>query len=227
MQEFISSIKDNIANRLNSSLYGSFLISWCLWNWKAIYITIFVDQKLIYSKSNILKIEYLSDLYSLKPWLPLFSTIANTLILPAISAYIITFWLCKIEYIFFKKTVENQNIKKKIVLEQESIFLEKEKINLQTKNQIFSNMSTEEKWGKEFDDNISNSSFYNSIGSLQNCLYKFNGYIETRDSTMSAEHLSVIISFNLAKYSEGSYNKLEITEKGKYFLRKYVLMKHN
>ncbi|WP_406845030.1 hypothetical protein [Flavobacterium soyae] len=42
-----------IYERTTSPFYGSFIISWCLWNWKIIYLTFFVSQdKIDYIVTN-------------------------------------------------------------------------------------------------------------------------------------------------------------------------------
>ena len=42
-----------IYERTASPFYGSFIISWCLWNWKIIYLTFFVSQdKIDYIVTN-------------------------------------------------------------------------------------------------------------------------------------------------------------------------------
>jgi len=67
-----------IYERTTSPFYGSFIISWSIWNWKIIYLTFFVSQEKIDSN----KIDYIVNN---------FSNIGNILIFPLTSSiFIIT-----------------------------------------------------------------------------------------------------------------------------------------
>lgn len=65
-----------IYERTTSPFYGSFIISWCLWNWKIIYLTFFVSQDKIDSN----KIDYIINN---------FSETKNIFLFPLISSIII------------------------------------------------------------------------------------------------------------------------------------------
>jgi hypothetical protein len=67
-----------IYERTTSPFYGSFIISWSLWNWKIIYLTFFVSQE----KIDLNKIDYIVNN---------FSNIGNIFIFPLLSSiFIIT-----------------------------------------------------------------------------------------------------------------------------------------
>ncbi|MEG2099957.1 MAG: hypothetical protein RRY99_00445 [Flavobacterium sp.] len=67
-----------IYERTTSPFYGSFIVSWCLWNWKIIYLTFFVSQDKIDSN----KIDYIATN---------FSAFENIFIFPLLSSiFIIT-----------------------------------------------------------------------------------------------------------------------------------------
>lgn len=67
-----------IHERTTSRFYGSFIISWSLWNWKIIYLTFFVSQ----NKIDTNKIDYIINN---------FSNVGNILIFPFLSSiFIIT-----------------------------------------------------------------------------------------------------------------------------------------
>lgn len=67
-----------IYERTTSPFYGSFTISWCLWNWKIIYLTFFISQDKIDSN----KIDYI---------ITNFSAFENIFVFPLLSSlFIIT-----------------------------------------------------------------------------------------------------------------------------------------
>jgi hypothetical protein len=79
------SFTDVLKERASSPFYGSFIISWLIWNWKIVYLTIFIDQDLI---APVTKIQYIEQHYS---WwvfvilLPLLSTFFLIAIVPYLA----------------------------------------------------------------------------------------------------------------------------------------------
>lgn len=84
LEETKKSINTILNERVSSPFYGTLIISWLLWNWKIIYLTIFISEKTL--KKN--KIDYIvsnyNDCYHLILY-PLLSTIIILTILPFIT----------------------------------------------------------------------------------------------------------------------------------------------
>ncbi len=57
--EIYASVESALTDRFSSSMYGTFVIAWCLWNWQAVYITFFVDQNIIFQSLHQFKIDYI------------------------------------------------------------------------------------------------------------------------------------------------------------------------
>ncbi|HMI77690.1 MAG TPA: hypothetical protein VK484_02805, partial [Ferruginibacter sp.] len=71
--------------RISSPLYGTFIISWLIWNWKIIYLTIFINKDDI-QPSN--KIQYILDNYInwwVLLWFPLISTVVLITVIPLVA----------------------------------------------------------------------------------------------------------------------------------------------
>jgi hypothetical protein len=51
--EIKKSINSILFERLTSPLYGTLIISWLIWNWKIIYLTLFVDSEENYEEIEI------------------------------------------------------------------------------------------------------------------------------------------------------------------------------
>jgi hypothetical protein len=60
IEETKKSIQSILYQRVSSPFYGTSIVSWLIWNWKVIYLTIFVSEKII-KKS---KIDFIVDNYS-------------------------------------------------------------------------------------------------------------------------------------------------------------------
>jgi len=82
--ELRKSINAILSERLSSPFYGALIISWIIWNWKTIYLTLFVSE----SKINGTKIDFIIENYSSSKNLiiyPILSTLVILLIIPFIS----------------------------------------------------------------------------------------------------------------------------------------------
>ncbi len=64
IDEIKNSFKTNLYDRISSPLYGTFIASWSVWNWKIIWVTIFVSEKHLHSNNVILnKVDYIVTFY--------------------------------------------------------------------------------------------------------------------------------------------------------------------
>lgn len=78
------SLNNIVKERISSPLYGNIIISWLFWNWKIIYLTFFVSEKMLDTD----KITYISENFICTEYLiiyPLLSSIVLLTIIPFIS----------------------------------------------------------------------------------------------------------------------------------------------
>lgn len=89
IDEIKKSINASMYERAKSPLFGTFIFSWIVWNWRIIYVTIFMSRKVIPNKLEFINQNLLINenliLY------PLYSTIVFLTIIPFISNG--AFWL--------------------------------------------------------------------------------------------------------------------------------------
>lgn len=92
MEDLGKSIKAWLYDRASSPFYSTFIMTWCIWNWKIFYVTLFVSEQIIGNK-----LVYIQD--HLSGWyvglvFPLFSTIAIIGLFPWITrlAERVTLW---------------------------------------------------------------------------------------------------------------------------------------
>jgi hypothetical protein len=69
--------------RTTSPLYGTFILSWCLANWRIVYLTLFVDQELTGNKIYVIDALYL-DWRNLLFW-PIVSTVFLIYVAPRLA----------------------------------------------------------------------------------------------------------------------------------------------
>lgn len=122
ISEFKKSTNSIFYERMTSPLFGSFFISWIIWNWKIIYLTFFVDTDTIDKN----KLDYiLEKLYSTDHliYYPLISTLILILILPffSVGAFYIS-----LKFKNWKKNIRNEMENKLLLTVEESIELREE-----------------------------------------------------------------------------------------------------
>jgi len=231
-KKIFSSCSETVEERLGSSMYGSLIVSWLLWNWEFIYVTFFVDQQYILDKTGLLKIDYILNSYH---FLPFFWSgvwwIVRLVIGPIVSAYLINWQLSKIEYLFFRKSLCLDIEKKKEKIRQEETILKTEKQALKTKEEkidieknIERKMSEEELWEKEYDALKNNINLSKALDALKKCLYTNNGNVHhpSRGRLISSEELALLDVNGIIEFSDEYRNKINTTKKGKTFLKIYI-----
>lgn len=79
--------------KASSPLYRTLIVAWCLWNWRILYLTFFIDEKSILP---LTKLQYISTYYK-DDWInyywPLASTLAALFVFPFIENGVYKFTL--------------------------------------------------------------------------------------------------------------------------------------
>ena len=119
IEETKKSIQGILTQRISSPFYGTLIVSWLLWNWKIIYLTFFVSEKII--KQN--KIDYINTNYSNFNHLVLFPLISTIVILTLIPFLTnAAFWL--------DLNFDKWRIDKKMEIEKKQLLTIEQSINL-------------------------------------------------------------------------------------------------
>ena len=82
--EFRKSLNAILFERVTSPLYGAFITSWTIWNWRILYLTFFVSE----NKISSTKIEYITSNFNdvnHLVWFPLISTLLLIVLIPLVS----------------------------------------------------------------------------------------------------------------------------------------------
>ncbi len=224
VNEIVDSVKNAIKERLGSIMYGMFLISWIGWNWQVIYTTLFIDQNIILANTGLLKIDYIKTFYT-NAWVFFGSIVIG----PAISTYLIIWWLSKIDLMCSrknysnkaKKELEKTKIEKDLLKEKQSIL--DERIETVRKEKIIiQELTKEQRWSIDLKDIASTKIYRDAMQELEICLYRHEGYLSTVDYHMRPEYLSFLDANDVINFIEGHRNQIHLTEKGKYYLREFI-----
>lgn len=112
-------IQSILSQRVSSPFYGTLIISWLIWNWKIIYLTLFISEKKITDS----KIDFIVSNYSKTcnlVWFPLLSTIILLTLIPFITNG--AYWL---DLLF-----DNWRVNKKHTIERKQLLTIEQSINL-------------------------------------------------------------------------------------------------
>jgi hypothetical protein len=231
------SLEKNLSDKLVSPFWGTFISSWCAWNWKAWYITFFVDSELLMQSKNILKIDYILSYYPSNHFL----AIAYSVTPPLVASYFIVFWLPKLTKIYYAKALgyEYDNritkdkrdkdfykaIGEKLEIEK-NVLIKKAEVE---KEKVKSEKSQAEIWNEEYEQ-LKNTKYYPDLKLLKESVYIYDGKPLWDYDKYSNQYKKGIPTDSKAYFDvdkiiqvkkEGLFEKIHLTEKGKYFIKKY------
>lgn len=236
--EFIESVDIAVQERITSPFYGYFIVSWIVLNWKIIYIAFFVNQEKIIEKTNLLRHEYLSSSFPLYlSWKHFWLFLIYPFVLTTLF-----FWLFPyITRFFYRKSLKNQKKLKIIEIQETRQQRKEEKKLIREETQLIKEKAEKQKevkkvekdnpeilWQQEFNEFIKHTSF-NDLGKIKDIVYSNGGKIFKYNISgpnhrlissdgLATSHLKGLI---LLKGS-GIDETLELTEKGKFFIVKYI-----
>ena len=120
--ELRKSIHSILYQRVSSPFFGTLILSWVIWNWRIVYLTLFINAKEIGKN----KIEYITSEFSdvnFLLWYPIASTIVLLTLVPFVSNG--AYWL-SLKFEKWKKDQKNSIEKKQLLTLEQSIQLREE-----------------------------------------------------------------------------------------------------
>ncbi|MFA6458159.1 MAG: hypothetical protein WCV72_02085 [Patescibacteria group bacterium] len=249
MKELCSSLADWWKEKTTSPFYGTFFMALVFWNWKIFYVLFFEDAAIIGEpKIKYVSENYLSFLshFNFCLWKPLcvYPTI-NILdwifmilfhLVPPFGIALLLIWIFpkftnklhnksldfhfERQSAFRNKTIEFEKEEskglKEIKKEVEKQADTQKEISA-TKTKIKESKTPEQIWDGEF-EKLKDNSLFSNFGKLKDCIYRNSGYCsESYKDVIPFFHVNEIV-----EYKKNKENTIELTEKGKYFMKKYL-----
>lgn len=227
MKEIFTSIADVIKNRLTNSVYGTFFVCWIVFHWNFLYTLFALDSIIILEKTGLLKNDYLLLYYfDISNWHFWFSWI-----MPILFTYLIIKWFPKWFLVSAYNCEEKYKTEKKRIKIIEAKIIKTEEANLQFQTareveavakqkeaeKTIKETDPETEWEKEF-LSFKNSRFFSQFKNIIKCIYENRGYL--RQVNISTDILVYCDSNNLINIDK-SLNSINLTEKGKFFVKRY------
>ena len=117
--ELRNSINSILYQRVTSPLFGTFCVTWLVWNWKIVYTTFFIDE----DKIDKNKIDYIVENFNdtaILIWYPILSTVILLTLIPFASNG--AYWL-SLKFEKWKVDNKNEIEKKQLLTLEQSIQL--------------------------------------------------------------------------------------------------------
>lgn len=239
--EITESVREGLADRLSSPFYGYFLVSWFIVNWDFVYSALFVDGKIIYEKTKLLKNEYLlqkilpEHYLSTEYWL-------SFLILPLFLTFFALWPMQYLTRMIYKRHIENKKAEENIKAAALTARAELETKILNAETAVFQaevaqakiekeakEVSPELIWKKEFEE-FKKHELFSKFQKVIDSVYSNSGktYVhEYSDEiqewyTFSVPQDVVVYSDVNELISKDSTGGISFTPKGKAFVRYYT-----
>lgn len=222
-------------DKARSHVYGIFLFWVSVAHLPVIFTSIFVDQKLIYQKTKMLKNEYIHHVFfNSKHWW--FWLVYPTIVFVFAGAMT---WLMiwKLPKNLIKKAYnaeldaqydrEFMKVAKEEELNQRKAELAKKELKVVQKEETLAEKQEELEnkeqatWLKEY-DKFKQLAIYTHFGEILESLYTHNGYTRYNSFKVDSDMLAYAEGNSLIDVDRNN-NKIEPTQKGKFFITQYQL----
>ena len=233
---FMDQILEYINKRAASTILVSFTVSWVICHAEPIFVTLFVNQELIMEKTGLLKNEYMEQQHLLGVHVNDCWWWART-ILPFAMAYIYVWWLPKfVINPSYRKEVGYKYQRKRMKLEEEKKLAEEEQklIKQVTKNEEakvewkkaeakIAKIDPEAVWEEDYRKYINLESGFGSLAELKNTIYGRAGDIRNEYGAIvsPADFVMLWDTNGLVEFDMSDRAMVELTAKGKFFLKKF------
>ncbi|HFD32980.1 MAG TPA: hypothetical protein ENJ28_09795 [Gammaproteobacteria bacterium] len=133
IEELRKSINSTLYERVSSPLFGALFLSWLVWNWKIVYLTIFVNEKNI----NGSKIDYISNNYLDVHFLVTYPLISTLILLTIVPFFTNGAYFLHLKFHKWRVDKKHEVEKNQLLTLEQSIQLRSE---IAVKEQDFKNM---------------------------------------------------------------------------------------
>lgn len=239
-KDVVNSFSDILKERVSSPVYGTFLFSFLFWNWKLIYLSFWVSEETIgISKLDYLTQQMIQNGFTELSFIPLFMhpffSWFNIVVIPIIITYFmlryfphIQNWAYRENLDFKKERRKNLNqhnldiemhhleireniARKEVLVQKEEKKATEQKIEKLNKKDLLE----KDRYSDDYNE-FKKLRFYNTVSIINDVIYNQGGYSGDLDSKI----LSYWHTNDLVLFRKDNSNFIELTDKGKYFLKK-------
>jgi hypothetical protein len=239
--DFLSSLFEAVKFRVTTSIVATYVFFWVAMHWQGFYTALFVDQEAILIKYKMLKNEYIETyFFGFHPDQVWFWT---GYVLPAVAAIVFIWVLPRFVFLPAFKVERKYKLERKLVILENDRAYEKAKASVvkqraQRKKaevavvqaeQIIEEADPTKVYEREYMAFRRRPRSRQVLEELKECIYDYNGYLKvpaTRTAngaqykidtdTLAVSHANELVDIIASNTSLG--DKLQLTQKGKYFI---------
>ena len=236
MTNYLESFKEWFKERTASPLYGTFIFSVILWNWRFFYILFWQDETILslprieYVQKNILDLQSFWYHILFFVFFPILSTVIIIWILPIFSSYAHS---RSTKFYFDRKRIFD--VQDKLYKKQETEDLKKVKRETIKQTHVLEEIVSESKkkqnaeakvaalWEQEY-VGFKETLRSKVLSSVNELIYVYNGKnldVYNRP-TVNSNDIAYAHTSGIIGLTRGSSDTYILTEKGKYFIKKYL-----
>ena len=249
MENFWQSLLAWLKERTASPLYITFVVAFIVWNWEVVYLLLWRGEIVSQSGLSTIVNSYqhwgmatLSDSFGTRI-LPLIDPLYH-LLPPAALTYVSIVWLPCIANEAYEISRNHYESRFNIDAELKAKRAKKDADRAeemrddakrradavtetkQSNETIKKVLTEEEKWDLEFEE-IKPTKHYAYFRKLKNCIYEYHGSISNSNYVDYSEIIPFFHAHNIIEYDDKSKSSIDLTEKGKYFMKKYLSEQNN
>ena len=118
VSDAFKSVAEITKERIFTPMYFYFVTAWIVTNWKFVYTLLFVDNQVIWDTQEVLKVDYLAQMYGFNWW-----SAFHLFLIPIFVSYLVVWWLSLVSEKFYQRYEEHQTNKR--VIKREIDYREK------------------------------------------------------------------------------------------------------
>lgn len=224
---------DFFSGKAKTRIYTTFLGWLLIFHIDILFIALFTDQGIIYQKTGQLKAEYLWSYITYLGWWTIALEVIR-IVMAVLLTYLMIWIIPKIlnqrsykielevEYILRKMKVdkeENLNKREKDVVTQQLSNIEKEKKVVAEKAKL-EEAPEQVRWDVDF-ESFKDSIAFGRFGDIIETVYEYGGFNSSRDYSDRVD-VKVIAYLDSNEIIVLDGEKMSLTSKGRYFVKKYT-----
>lgn len=237
MKEILQSMLSSLKERTVSPFYGVLSLVWLAVNWQVLVVIIFVDENLIFSKTGLLKNEfiqhYLLDFATATFWI-------RSLIVLGLSVLIIWAFPKTIVRWAFTSNEKERVARRRITIQQNKLLeqdkaelLEQKRENIDKEVNLVESenklqVSENESWNQEYVE-FKKSPHFKDFNKVLHSFYSRHGLVKWGRGTVASpndginETVLAYLDSNGLLEMDVERSRFDLTTKGKYFVKLYTL----
>lgn len=190
VKEVGKDISETMKERLFSPMYFYFILAWLITNWQFVFSLFALDQKYL----RILKVDHLTSFYQFDSFLNVSISLLKLLVIPAISTWLVVWYLSILSEKFYQKTYQSKMNKESIKRKIDYL----DKVNLSREQRLLREVSSYKKLeNKAFNQYLNDTNPQNiSVSGIEmkpsEVLYNtdYQAYVDLYDEYINSDEIS-------------------------------------